>query len=129
MPAFRQTSWTVSPLARSRSKSRSKRATSSAVRRFRMGPSLAQCTEGLPFQVDQFLGRRPVSRTLLWHGLPTVSLRRFLSWHGLPVAVVARSPDRVTPPTVRLPAPLPTQCGDALLWHGLPIAFLSRSTI
>src|SRR5260370_7109540 len=59
MPAFRQTSWTVSPLARSRSKSRSKRATSSAVRRFRMGPSLAQCTEGLPFQVDQFLGRRP----------------------------------------------------------------------
>lgn len=35
------------------------RATSSAVRRFFMGPSLAHSTEGLPFQVDQFLGGRP----------------------------------------------------------------------
>src|SRR3954470_23565020 len=59
MLIFRQTSEIVSPLARSRSISRSSRATSSAVRRFFMGPSLAHSTEGLPFQVDQFLGSRP----------------------------------------------------------------------
>src|ERR1700686_5416547 len=59
MLIFRQTSEIVSPLARSRSISRSTRATSSAVRRFFMGPSLANSTEGLPFQVDQFLGSRP----------------------------------------------------------------------
>src|SRR3954471_1083634 len=59
MLIFRQTSEIVSPLARSRSISRSSRATSSAVRRFFMGPSLAHSTEGLPFQVDQFLGGRP----------------------------------------------------------------------
>ncbi len=41
MPTFRQTSAIVSPLARSRSTSRSNRVTSSAVRRFFMGPSLA----------------------------------------------------------------------------------------
>src|ERR1700692_2734200 len=59
MLIFRQTSEIVSPLARSRSNSRSSRATSSAVRRFFMGPSVAHSTEGLPFQVDQFLGGRP----------------------------------------------------------------------
>ena len=32
-----------------------------AVRRFFMGPSLADSTEGLPFQVDQFLGGRPLA--------------------------------------------------------------------
>src|ERR1700730_13175967 len=61
MLIFRQTSEIVSPLARSRSISRSSRATSSAVRRFFMGPSLAHSTEGLPFQVDQFLGGRPTA--------------------------------------------------------------------
>src|SRR5262249_18374987 len=40
MPSFRQTSPTVSPLAKSRSASRSTRATSSAFRRFRIGPSV-----------------------------------------------------------------------------------------
>src|SRR3954463_16366522 len=65
MLIFRQTSEIVSPLARSRSISRSSRATSSAVRRFFMGPSLAHSTEGLPFQVDQFLGSRsPGFRTI-----------------------------------------------------------------
>src|SRR5512135_3047657 len=48
----------VSPLARSRSMSRSSRAASSAVHRCFMGPSGVQSTEGLPFQVDQFLGSR-----------------------------------------------------------------------
>src|SRR5450755_2298015 len=61
MLIFRQTSEIVRPLARSRSISRSSRATSSAVRRFFMGPSLEHSTEGLPFQVDQFLGGRPPS--------------------------------------------------------------------
>src|SRR3954467_9485259 len=59
MPIFRQTPETVRPLARSRSTSRSRRVTSSRVRRFFISPSLAQSTEGLPFQVDQFLGGRP----------------------------------------------------------------------
>src|SRR5262245_18799675 len=63
MPILRQASETVSPLARSRSTSRSNRATSSAVRRFFMGPSGAQSSERLPFQVDQFLGSRPPSIT------------------------------------------------------------------
>src|SRR5262245_43657338 len=59
MPILRQESETVSPLAGSRSTSRSNRATSSAVRRFFMGPSWAQSNRRLPFQVDQFLGSRP----------------------------------------------------------------------
>src|SRR5262245_49078516 len=59
MPIFRQTSPIVNPLARSRSASRSTRATSSAVRRFLMSPSWTQSTEGLTFQVDQFSGSRP----------------------------------------------------------------------
>src|SRR3954452_4146792 len=65
MPILRQASETVSPLARSRSTSRSSRATSSAVRRFFMGPSWAQSSERLPFQVDQFLGSRPLIRLRL----------------------------------------------------------------
>src|SRR5215469_16618845 len=40
MPSFRHTSPTVKPLAKSRSASRSTRATSSAFRRLRMGPSV-----------------------------------------------------------------------------------------
>src|SRR5215831_1911679 len=59
MPSFRQMSATVKPLARSRSASRSNRATSSALRRFLRSPSWTQSTKGLPFQVDQFLGSRP----------------------------------------------------------------------
>jgi hypothetical protein len=61
MPSLRQTSETLSPLARSRSASRSTRATSSAFRRFFMGPSPVYSTGGFPFQVDQFLGGRPVA--------------------------------------------------------------------
>src|SRR5262249_13535688 len=49
----------VRPLARSRSTSRSKRVTSSRVRRFFISPSLAQSTEGLPFRLDQISGSRP----------------------------------------------------------------------
>src|SRR5271167_2204700 len=59
MPTFRQMSDTVSPLARSRSASRSSRATSSAVLRLLMGPSVGQSTRRLPFRLDQFLGSRP----------------------------------------------------------------------
>src|SRR5271157_1935452 len=59
MPTFRQMSETVSPLARSRSASRSNRATSSAVLRLLMGPSVSQSTRRLPFRLDQFLGSRP----------------------------------------------------------------------
>ncbi len=39
------------------------RATWSAVRCFFMGPSWAQSSERLPFQVDQFLGSRPSGST------------------------------------------------------------------
>src|SRR5271157_5191336 len=60
MPTFRQMSETVSPLARSRSASRSNRATSSAVLRLLMGPSVSQSTRRLPFRLDQFLGSRPM---------------------------------------------------------------------
>src|SRR5271157_6639684 len=60
MPTFRQMSETVSPLARSRSASRSNRATSSAVLRLLMGPSVSQSTRRLPFRLDQFLGSRPI---------------------------------------------------------------------
>src|SRR5208337_2374030 len=62
MPTFRQMSETVSPLARSRSASRSNRATSSAVLRLLMGPSVSQSTRRLPFRLDQFLGSRPDRR-------------------------------------------------------------------
>src|SRR5271157_230060 len=62
MPTFRQMSETVSPLARSRSASRSNRATSSAVLRLLMGPSVSQSTRRLPFRLDQFLGSRPIDR-------------------------------------------------------------------
>src|SRR5208282_4564158 len=59
MPTLRQMSETVSPLARSRSASRSNRATSSAVLRLLMGPSVNQSSRRLPFRLDQFLGSRP----------------------------------------------------------------------
>src|SRR5208282_3048574 len=62
MPTFRQMSETVSPLARSRSASRSNRATSSAVLRLLMGPSVSQSTRRLPFRLDQFLGSRPEAK-------------------------------------------------------------------
>src|SRR5271157_899148 len=53
-------SGTVSPLARSRSASRRICATSWAVLRLLMSPSVAQSTGGLPFRLDQILGSRPV---------------------------------------------------------------------
>src|SRR5271157_6628010 len=59
MPCLRQMSETVRPLARSRSASRSNRATSSAVLRLLMSPSVTQSTERLPFRLDQILGSRP----------------------------------------------------------------------
>ncbi len=58
MPCLRQMSDIVSPLARSRSASRSNRATSSAFLRLLMGPSWAYFTRRLPFRLDQFLGGR-----------------------------------------------------------------------
>src|SRR5688500_281008 len=90
MPSFRQTSPTVSPLARSRSASRSTRATSSALRRLRMGPSVdwvyrgtnitagpgfgEQATPSLPVALERLVGRAgvdpPVTR---WH--PTKDVR------------------------------------------------------
>src|ERR1700722_15593139 len=60
MPCFRQKSEIVSPFARSRSASRSNRATLSAFLRLLMGPSRVYFTRGLPFRLDQFLGSRPV---------------------------------------------------------------------
>src|SRR3974377_1784700 len=59
MPCLRQISEAVRPLARSRSASRSNRATSSAVLRLLMSPSVTQSTERLPFRLDQILGSRP----------------------------------------------------------------------
>src|SRR5512135_3643793 len=52
-------SGTVSPLARSRSASRRICATSWAVLRLLMSPSVTQSTGGLPFRLDQILGSRP----------------------------------------------------------------------
>src|SRR5271157_5564244 len=66
MPTFRQMSETVSPLARSRSASRSNRATSTAVLRLLMGPSVSQSTRRLPFRLDQFLGSRPAFSRPQW---------------------------------------------------------------
>src|ERR1700730_9060010 len=60
MPCLRQMSEIVSPLARSRSASRSNRATSSAFLRLLMGPSRTYSTRRLPFRLDQFLGGNPV---------------------------------------------------------------------
>src|SRR5208337_196185 len=59
IPTFRQMSGTVSPLARSRSASRRICATSWAVLRLLMSPSVAQSTGGLPFRLDQILGSSP----------------------------------------------------------------------
>ena len=50
---------TVSAFAISRSASRSNRATSSAVLRLLMGPSVAHPAERVPFRLDQFLGSSP----------------------------------------------------------------------
>src|SRR5579863_2542458 len=59
MPCLRQKSEMVSPLARSRSASRSNRATSSAFLRLLMGPSRTYSTQRLPFRLDQFSGSTP----------------------------------------------------------------------
>src|SRR5262245_23178762 len=60
MPCLRQTSATVSPLARSRSASRSSRTICSAVRRLAMSPSWTYPIQlGLPFHLDQLSGGRP----------------------------------------------------------------------
>src|SRR5271154_5172872 len=59
MPCLRQKSEIVSPFARSRSASRSNRATSSAFLRLLMGPSRSYSTQRLPFRLDQFSGSRP----------------------------------------------------------------------
>src|SRR5512135_3055281 len=58
-------SGTVSPLARSRSASRKICATSWAVLRLLMSPSVTQSTEGLPFRLDQILGSSPEHRVIL----------------------------------------------------------------
>jgi len=66
----RQESEIVSPLARSRSASRSNRATSSAFLRLPTGPSRTSSTRRPPFRLDQFLGSRPPrGRPGLWCGL------------------------------------------------------------
>src|ERR1700678_4688088 len=77
MPCLRQMSDIVSPLARSRSASRSNRATSSAFLRLLMGPSRAYSTRRLPFRLDQFSGGRPVRQ------ITDIALQRRL--HGLSV--------------------------------------------
>src|ERR1700693_3652374 len=61
MPCLRQKSEMVSPLARSRSASRSNRATSSAFLRLLMGPSRTYFTRRLPFRLDQFSGGSPIA--------------------------------------------------------------------
>src|SRR5450755_1770736 len=70
MPCLRQMSEIVSPLARSRSASRSDRATSSAFLRLLMGPSRPYSTRRLPFRLDQFSGGSPnlplFGRACLW---------------------------------------------------------------
>src|SRR5579864_5951555 len=65
MPCLRQKSEMVSPLARSRSASRSNRATSSAFLRLLMGPSRTYSTQRLPFRLDQFSGSTPLLPDIL----------------------------------------------------------------
>src|SRR5208337_1394398 len=93
-------SGTVSPLARSRSASRSICATSWAVLRLLMDPSVAQFTGGLPFRLDQFLGSRPLAPAghFLAHRCSS-PLKHRLGSLGPPEAygsvVAARDEDRV----------------------------------
>src|SRR5262249_27097143 len=63
MPILRQTSGTVSPLASSRSASRSIRAIWSAVHRFFMSPSWAQCTGDSHFRWTNSWGADQMTST------------------------------------------------------------------
>src|SRR5271154_4506583 len=96
MPCLRQMSETVSPLARSRSASRSNRATSSAFLRLLMGPSWAYSTRRLPFRLDQFLGGRPVAPgTFLKVAPPSALTCHCTVGAGLPAAAATK--DTVLP--------------------------------